>query len=190
MKIAESSPYGDAFASSIACVERVDLDDRRDGPERLLARDERIDGHAVEHRRLPVEPGREAVGARAAVHEPRAALERVGDVLVHLVRDAVVVQRPHRRPLRERVAEHHALLDERSDPGDELLAHRAVDEQSLARGAALAGTQEARGDGGVRREVEIGVVEHDHRAVARRARARPPCRRPPRRPCGPSRSSR
>ena len=41
-------------------VERVDRDDGRDRAEGLLLRDERVGRHAVEHRRLPVEVGREA----------------------------------------------------------------------------------------------------------------------------------
>ena len=66
----------------------------------------------------------------------------------------------------ERVAEHGALRDEPRELRDELLAHVAVHEQALARGAALAGAEEAGGDRRLRGEVEVGVVEHDDRAVA------------------------
>ena len=100
------------------------------------------------------------------MHDRRAALHRVGDVLVHLRRHALVVERAHRRAVGERVAEDDALGDERREPGDELLAHVAVDEQALAGGAALAGAEEARGRGRLGGELEVGVVEHDDRAVA------------------------
>ena len=62
-------------------VERADLDDGRDRPEGLLLRDERVGRHAVEHRRLPVEVGREAPSgahrrrrpSRRAAARPRRA---------------------------------------------------------------------------------------------------------------------
>ena len=69
VKIAESRPYGDAFVSPIACSSESIATTGRDRPERLLLRDERVGGHAVEHGRLPVEIRREAAGARTAVHE-------------------------------------------------------------------------------------------------------------------------
>src|SRR5581483_7408555 len=80
--------------------------------------------------------------------------------------DALVVDRPHRRLVRERVTEDDALGDEPRELGDELLAHVAVDEQALAGGAALPGAEEARhlrlGDG----QVDVGVVHDDHGPVA------------------------
>ena len=57
-------------------------------------------------------------------------------------------------------------MTSRAELRDELLAHVAVDEQALAGRAALAGAEEARGDGRLGGEVEIGVLEDDHRAVA------------------------
>ncbi len=66
----------------------------------------------------------------------------------------------------ERVAKHDALRDEPRELRDELLAHVAVDEQALAGGAALARAEEAGGDGRLGGEIEVGVVEDDHRAVA------------------------
>ena len=86
-------------------------------------------------------------------------------MLVHLLRDALVVERAHRRLVRERVAEHDPLRL-LAQQRDVLLAHRAVHEQALAGGAALPGAEEARGHGRLRRELEIGVVHHDDRPVA------------------------
>ena len=147
-------------------LERVDGDDWRDRAERLLGGDERVGRDAVEDRRLPVEIGGEARGALTAVHRLRAALERVGDVLVHLRRHAFVVEGAHRRRLREGVTEEDTLHDEPRELRDELLAHVAVDEQALAGRAALAGAEEAGGHGRLGCEVEVGVVEDDDRAVA------------------------
>ena len=166
MKIAESRPYGDAFVSSIACSSESIATTGATGPNVSSCATSDVGGNAVEDRRLPVEVGREAVGARAAAHDRRAALERVGDVLVHLLGDARVVERAQRRRLGERVAEHDALRDEPRELRDELLAHVAVHEQPLARGAALAGAEEARGHRRLGGEVEVGVVDHDDRPVA------------------------
>ena len=55
-------------------LERVDRDDGRDRPERLLGGDERVGRDAVEDGRLPVQVGREAARARAAVHDLGSAL--------------------------------------------------------------------------------------------------------------------
>ena len=87
-------------------------------------------------------------------------------MLVHLRRDARVVQRADRRPLVERIAEDDALRDEPRELRDELLAHVAVHEQPLAGGAALPRAEKAGGDGRLGGSVEIGVVQHDDRAVA------------------------
>src|SRR5690348_103424 len=87
----------------------LELDDRRDRPEGLLAAHEHLRRDAVEDGGGVVEAGREAFGAPAAQHQPRAAVERVGDVVVHLGGDALVVERSERRVRRERVAEAQLL---------------------------------------------------------------------------------
>src|SRR5205085_2037484 len=102
----------------------------------------------------------ESLAALTACDHVCSPLERVGNVLVHLHGDALVVQRAHRRAVGERVAEDDALGNEARELADELIAHVAMDEQPLARGAALAGAQEARGDGGLCGEIEVGVVVH------------------------------
>ena len=146
-------------------LEGVDRDDGRDRAERLLGRDERIGADAVEDRRLPIEPRREAVSTRSACDDGRAAVDSIGDVLVHLRRDAVVVERAERRLVSEWIPEDDALRHEPGELRDELVAHVAVDEQPLARGAALARAEEARGDGRLRGFVEVGVLQHDDRPV-------------------------
>src|SRR5204862_227140 len=55
-------------------LERVDCDDGSHRPERLLPRDERVCGHAVEDRRLPVQLRREALRTGAAAAELRSAI--------------------------------------------------------------------------------------------------------------------
>ena len=52
-------------------------------------------GHAVEHGGGPVQIGREAIRARSSGHDLGAALHRILDVLVHLARHGLVVERAH-----------------------------------------------------------------------------------------------
>ena len=73
---------------------------------------------------------------------------------------------------------------------DVLVVHRAVDEDPLARGAALAGAQEAGGQRRLDRGVDVGVVEHDERAVAAHLEQRGLAGGGLRRRAGRSRSSR
>src|SRR4029077_20672455 len=94
-------------------------------------------GNAVWYRPLPVEVGREARAAGAPADDGRTTLERVRDVLVHLLGHAGVVQRAEGRRLGERVAEHDPLRHESRELCDELLAHVTVNEQPLAGSAAL-----------------------------------------------------
>ena len=87
-------------------------------------------------------------------------------MLVHLRRDRLVVQRPERRALRERVAEDDVARDALGQRADEVVADRLVDEQQLAGRAALPGAQEAGHDRGLGGGLDVGVVHHDERAVA------------------------
>ena len=67
---------------------------------------------------------------------------------------------------RERVAEDDPLADRPAEQLDELVVDRAVHEDPLAGRAALPGAQEAGGQRRLHRRLEVGVVEHDDRAVA------------------------
>ena len=55
----------------------------------------------------------------------------------------------------------HALDDEL----DELVVHRLLNVDALNRGARLAAVEHGAPDRGVRRPLEIGVGEHDHRVL-------------------------
>ena len=147
-------------------LERGDLHHGGDGPEGLLGGHARVGGHAGEHGGLPVEVGGEGAGAGAAGQRLGAALHRVGDVLVHLGRHRLVVERAHRRLVGERVAEDDLLGDRAGQLLHVLVVDRAVHEDALAGRAALAGAQEAghqrRLDGGV----DVAVVEQHEWAVA------------------------
>ena len=105
---------------------------------------------AVEDGRRPVEVGGEVRRARAAGDHARAPRQGIADVLVHLGGDALVVERPHRRLGRERVAEADVGRHGAAQALDELVAHALGHEQPLAGRAALPGAQEAGADGRLR----------------------------------------
>src|SRR5918999_1661542 len=84
VKIAASRPYGEALVSSMACSSDRTGTTGAIGPK---------------------------VSSRAARDDTGAAIDRVGDVRVHLRRHGLVVERPHRRLGRERIPQPHALLD-------------------------------------------------------------------------------
>src|SRR6202140_729912 len=83
----------------------AELDDRGDRAERLLLAHPHRRLDAVQDGRVVVEAGRKAICALAAEDQLGALLDRVRDVLVHLCRNALVVQRPERRLRCERITE-------------------------------------------------------------------------------------
>ena len=167
MKIAESRPYGDAFVSSIACSSESIATTGATGPNVSSCATSASVGHVVEHRRLPVELRREAAGARAAAHDLRAALERVGDVLVHLLArrralfsGPIVVRSSNGSPSTTRSVTSRASFATNSSRTSRCTSSRspAVQLWPAQRKHAVTVASAA--------SVEIGVVEHDDRAVA------------------------
>ena len=147
-------------------LERVDLDDRRDRPEGLLGRRERRRRNAVEDRRRPVEAGREAVGPPAAGHHPRTARDGILDMLVHLLGDRLVVQRPERGLAQHRVAELRRGRGASGQQLHKLPPHSRMHQDSLSGRAALARAEKAADHRRVGSRLEVSVLEHDQRTVA------------------------
>ena len=104
--------------------------------------------------------------ATATGVERRAALDRLGDLVLGLGRGPLVVERTHRRGAVERIAEPHLPPDRLDEPLQVRVVDRPVDEDALARGAALAGVQEAGRDRRADRRLQVRVVEDHERAVA------------------------
>ena len=170
VQTAVRSPYGDALAICSASSSLEMRRDRDDRAERLLPRDLHLAGHAVEHRRLA---SRDRVGnpgarGRRPRARRRARARRRRDV--HLRRRRLVVERAHRRLLRERIAEADRALDRRRGA-----ARRTRRGRPRGRGTARRPCSSARRTG-----------------TRRRCSPRPPPRRPrPRaRPAGRSRRAR
>ena len=114
---------------------------------------------------MVVEARRKARRPLAAEHHLGSPLHGVGHVLVHFGRDAFVVERAERRVRRERVAEPQRLggVDQ---TGDELVPHGLLDQDSLARRAALPGAQVAPDHRAFDGSPDVRVGEHDHGTVA------------------------
>ena len=158
-------PYGDAFVCVIASSSERSTRPARSG--RTSPRSPRARRPERRRARWAASRGRSGIRrARAAGHEVGAAGDRVGDVLVHLVRDRGVVERAHRRGVVERVAQQDPLGHPARQALHELVAHGAVHEDPLAGRAALAGAQEAGGHVASAARLDVGVVHHDDRAVA------------------------
>ena len=167
MKIAASRPYGEAFVSSIASSSEPISTTGATGPNVSSVATSESARHAVEDRRLPVEVGREAVGARAAGDERGTALERVGDVLVHLRRAPARCSAgrsswssANGSPSSTRSATSAASRSTNSSRTSRCTSRRspAVQLWPAQRKQAVTVASAAR--------VEVGVVEHDERAVA------------------------
>ena len=91
---------------------------------------------------------------------------------------------PVLEPVAEALVEHrpvehvlHRVADRRAaqalvEPADELVVHARLDDRGSERRAALAGGAEAREQRALDREVEVGVVHHDHRVLAAELEAR------------------
>ena len=168
MKIAESRPYGDAFASQIASSSEPISTTGAIGPNVSSVCDER---RRRARRRAPSAASRGRSGSRPArsppAHDRRAprssaspTCSSIFSATPALFSGPIVVPSANGSPRTTRSAR------ARGKPRDELLAHGSVDEQSLARGAALSGAQEARRHRRFRGELEVGVVHHDDRPVA------------------------
>jgi len=139
--------------------------DRRNRAERLLARDLHLLGHSVQDGGRPVEPRRKTFGPFAPGDDAGAATDGVGDVLVHLRRGRLVVQRAHGRRVVERIAEPHPPGDRLRELLDELVVHGFVHKEPFACGARLPGAEKRRGDARLGGGRDVGVVEHDERPV-------------------------
>ena len=115
------------------------------GPNVSCGDRDRSAGDVVEHRRLPVEGGREAArrGCRRSTTVGAAVDARRRRADPSSPRRRLVVQRAHRRRVVERVAEPHLALDLARQQRDELVAHGLVDEEPLGRRAALPRAEEA-----------------------------------------------
>ena len=101
----------------------------------------------------------------AAGHRRRTPGQRVRDVLVHLQRDRLVVQRPHGGGVVEGIAQPN-LVDRFREPIDERVLETALHEDPLARCAALPCAEEAADDHALDRAIDVGVLEDHDRAVA------------------------
>ena len=142
---------------------RVEAEQRRDGPEGLLARDHHRGRHAGQHGRLE-ERAAERV-ALAAGRDLRALGGRIRDVLLDLLERGGVDQRALLGLAREAVADAKLL-----HRGDELrgegLVHAVLHQQPVRADAGLAGVAVLGGDRARDGGIEVGVVEHDEGRVA------------------------
>ena len=162
-------PVGEGYCL-VEFRERGDADDRAEG---LCAVDPILHRNAVDD-------GRVVVDASRSVADEALARVVCGNAS-HPARtvDAVVgldQLEPSQKPLVEDLAEHRAvehvlrrisygrLLDGSSEPGDELVVNRFVDDHGTKRGAALACCAEAREQGAFDGEVEVSVG-HDNEGV-------------------------
>ena len=109
VKIAESSPYGEALVSEIACSRDPIATTGAIGPNVSSTATRASGGTSVSTVGCQYSEVAKPVGARPAADHARAALERVANVLVHLGRHRLVVERAHRRRIVERVAEQDPL---------------------------------------------------------------------------------
>ena len=166
MKIAESRPYGEPFTSSIASSSLRIVETGTTGPNvssRAISMSSVTPSSTVasKNRSLP------CCGARlppATTVAPRSSASR--HVTLGLGRGRLVVDRPHRRRVVERVAEADPLVDRRGEPREVLVLHVLVDEDPLARRAALPGVQEARDERRLDGRVEVAVLQDHERPVA------------------------
>ena len=166
VKTAVVSPNGEALVSRSASAAELTSTIGTTGPK-VSSRSMAIPGVTPSRtvgsaNRLVGSPG-----ARApAGADPCSAGDRVGDVPVELGRRRLVVQRSHRRLRVERVAEPHTRLRRLDHPLGELRPHACLHEEPLARRAALPRAQVGGLERRLRGELQVGVVEDHHRAVA------------------------
>ena len=101
----------------------------------------------------------------AAAQHLRAFVLADLDVLQVGLHLALVDRRPHVDALVEPVADLQ-LLGALHQRIDELLVHALLHDDAAGRGAALAGGAERSPQRAFQRQLEVGVVEHDHRILA------------------------
>ena len=170
MKIADSSPYGDAFVSSIACSSESIATTGATGPNVSSLRDERVGGHVVEHRRLPVEVGREAVGARAAAARPRAPRSSASATCSSIfAATPLVVERAHRRRARR--------TGRRAGPARRRAARASRRTPRARRGARAAARRPCSSGPAQRKQAVDRRLGGERRGRRRRARRPGRCRR-------------
>ena len=155
----------------VADLDRVrlvlELDHGEDGAEDLLLRDAHVVAHVLEDRRLHELAARQPLaGGRAAAHDERRSF-RFRDIDV--VEDLLVLLRRRHRPdigvRQHRVADLRRLR-ERQQAVEELVLHRALDEEARARETGLACRREDAGDRTRRRHLHVRVREDDVRRLA------------------------
>ena len=105
-----------------------------------------------------------AVDRVVVADQPEPVLEALGEALV----DHRAVE--HVR--RARVADRRRRAGAASSLRDELVVDRLVDDRGAQRRAALARRAEAAEQRALDREVDVGVVHHDHRVLAAELQAR------------------
>ena len=167
MKTADSSPYGEPLTSVDRLVLAADRRDRR-RPGRRSPRARSPCPSSRRRARWPRRTGRcRASGARSPpviTFAPWSTASRtwrsVFAAVASLLTGPIVVASSNGSPRRIRSCDRGRQLR------DELLAHRLVDQDALARRAALPRVEEARRQRGVDGRVEVGVLEDHERAVA------------------------
>lgn len=164
VKTAALSPYGEELVSSRASAAELTFTTGTTGPN--------VSSAAIAM--SGVTPSITVGSAKSEVAKPsprrppqqtRTPPDGVADVPVELRRGRLVVERPHRRRGFERVAKAHFGLRERHDRIHEVRRDRLVDEKALTCSAALSCAHVGRLERGGCRELDVGIVEDDHRAV-------------------------
>ena len=107
--------------------------------------------------------GAGAVDRVVVADQAEPVLEALGEALV----DHRAVEDVGRRRVADR-----GLAQARVELGDELVVDRLVDDRGAERRAALARRAEAAEQRALDREVDVGVVHHDHRVLAAELQAR------------------
>ena len=136
-----------------------------DRPERLLTVDAHLPRYAGQHRGFEKELAAEVRARLAPGHHIRAGGDGLIHVLAHLGRDLRVVERPHRDALMQRVAK-DVVARMSCDALGQLVGDAFVGQHAAGRGADLSSIRESAVGRGGRRALEVGVLEHEQRAIA------------------------